>query len=216
MSVAIAIKQNDKVYVGVDSLTSCGFSKITLSNPNNYKMWKTRGLDNSLMAHTGNARDMGVVKFQNYIPEVRSLTQDIDFEFVQTELMYDIFDSCKERGFVNDNDEGPSLTSSYLFTYQDKIYLLNTDLTVIEFNDYAAIGSGKDSALGSLASSKNDPVEIRIIKAIIAASNIDLHVGFPIIISNTESTEFLVIHEEYAKKALNAYKTNKENIIKQK
>ena len=57
---------------------------------------------------------------------------------------------------------------------------------------------------------------VPIIKAIIAASHIDLHVGFPIIISNTESTEFLVIHEEYAKKALNAYKTNKENIIKQK
>ena len=57
MSVVIAIKDKDKVYLAADSQCTCGASKLTLSNPNNYKIWKTKGLDNSIMCHTGACRD---------------------------------------------------------------------------------------------------------------------------------------------------------------
>ena len=39
MSVVVAIKKNDRIYMGADSQVSYGGTRSTLSNPNNYKIW---------------------------------------------------------------------------------------------------------------------------------------------------------------------------------
>lgn len=49
MSVIIAIKKDDVVYLGADSYVTRGGSRMSLSNPNNYKIWKVRGVENCLM-----------------------------------------------------------------------------------------------------------------------------------------------------------------------
>ncbi len=201
MSVVIAIKDKDKVYLAADSQCTCGASKLTLSNPNNYKIWKTKGLDNSIMCHTGACRDMGVIRFNNFIPETRALRGDIDIEFVQGEMVYDMFDALKEYEFT-ESEEGPHMASGYLFAYKDKVYEISRWMYVIEIDDYTAMGSGRDSAMGSLAATVGEPIESRLLKAVIAAANIDLCVGYPIIITDTESCEFKIFDEEDIKKTL--------------
>ena len=201
MSVVIAIKDKDKVYLAADSQCTCGASKLTLSNPNNYKIWKTKGLDNSIMCHTGACRDLGVIRFNNFIPETRALCGDIDIEFVQGEMVYDMFDALKEHEFT-ESEEGPHMASGYLFAYKDKVYEISRWMYVLEIDDYTAMGSGRDSAMGSLASTEGEPIESRLLKAVIAASNIDLCVGYPIIITDTESCEFKIFDEEDIKKTL--------------
>ena len=204
MSVVIAIKDDDKVYIAADSLCSSGSSKVTLSNPNNYKMWKTKGLENSIMCHTGNCRDIGIVRFNNFIPEARALTGDIDMDFVQGQMIYDIFDALDSHGFLARDDDGPRMTSSFLFTYNDKIWELSSCSYVIEVDDYTAIGSGRDAAMGSLAGTVGEPIENRLIKAIVAASSIDMSVGYPIVITDTESCEFKLYDKNDIKSILNA------------
>lgn len=51
MSVVVAIKKGDKVYLGADSQVTRGGTRGTLKNPNNYKIWKVIGVDNCLMGH---------------------------------------------------------------------------------------------------------------------------------------------------------------------
>ena len=63
MSVVVAIKQDDKIYIGADSQTTRGGTRTTLKNPNNYKIWKVRGVDNCLIGHVGNLRDANVVRY---------------------------------------------------------------------------------------------------------------------------------------------------------
>lgn len=201
MSVVIAIKDKDKVYLAADSQCTCGESKLTLSNPNNYKIWKTKGLDNSIMCHTGACRDLGVIRFKNFIPETRAMRGDIDYEFVQGQMVYDMFDALKEHNFT-ESEEGPHMTSGYLFAYKDKVYEISRWLYVLEIDDYTAIGSGSDSAMGSLAATVGEPIETRLLKAVIAASNVDIYVSYPIIITDTESCEFKIFNEEDIKKAL--------------
>ena len=201
MSVAIAIKDKDKVYLAADSQCTCGESKLTLSNPNNYKIWKTKGLNNSIMCHAGSCRDLGIIKFNNFIPETRAMRGDIDIEFVQGEMAYEMFDVLKEHDFIETN-EGPHMASAYLFAYKDKIYEITQCMYVLEIDDYIAMGSGRDSAIGSLAATVGEPIETRLLKAVIAASNIDIYVSYPIIITDTESCEFKIFNEEDIKKAL--------------
>ena len=177
MSVIIAIKENNIVYLAADSQVSYGASKATLTNPNNYKIWKTKGLEHSLMCHVGSCRELGIVRF-----------------------------TFTESG-------GPYMTSTYLFAYKDKVYELSQYLYVMEIDDYIARGSGRDSALGSLAATIGEPVEIRLIKAIVAANNVDMYVGYPIIISDTETCQFKVYNEEDIKKLLNTDKISRTSKI---
>jgi len=190
MSVVIAIKENDKVYLAADSMCSCGATKITLSNPNNFKIWKTKGLDNSIMCHTGACSDLGIIRFNNFIPESNALKGDVDIEFVQGQMIYDMFDALDERGFIDKTDGAPQMRSELLFAYKNKVWELTNSTYVFEIDDYVALGSGKDSAMGSLASTVGEKPEIRLIKAVIAASNIDLSVGYPIVITDTDTCEF--------------------------
>lgn len=213
MSVIIAIKENNIVYLAADSQVSYGASKATLTNPNNYKIWKTKGLEHSLMCHVGSCRDLGIVRLTNFIPETKALKGDIDFDFVQGEMIYNMFDALKEKGFTFTDSGGPYMTSTYLFAYKDKVYELSQYLYVMEIDDYIARGSGRDSALGSLAATIGEPVEIRLIKAIVAANNVDMYVGYPIIISDTETCQFKVYNEEDIKKLLNTDKISRTSKI---
>lgn len=201
MSVIVAIKDKDKVYLAADSQCTFGASKLTLSNPSNYKIWKTKGLNNSIMCHIGDCRDLGIIRFNCFIPEARALLGDIDIDFVQGEMVYSMFDALKERDFI-ETEDGPHMASGYLFAYKDKLFEISRWMYVLEIDDYIAIGSGRDSALGSLSSTIGEPIETRLIKAIIAAENIDLCVGYPIIITDTETCEFKIYGEEDIKKCL--------------
>ena len=212
MSVIIAIKDKDKVYIAADSQCTSGVSKLTLSNPSNYKIWKTKGLNNSIMGHTGFCRDLGIIRYNNFIPESRSLLGDIDIDFVQGKMVYDMFDALKERDFI-ETEDGLHMASSYLFTYKDKIFEISRWMFVLEIDDYTAIGAGKDSAMGSLASTVGEPIETRLIKAVIAAENIDLCVGYPIIITDTEICEFKIFYEDDIKKHLKMDKISRTSKI---
>ena len=194
MSVTIGIKENGKVYLAADSQCSLGNTKRTISNPNNFKIWKTKGLNNSIMTHTGACKDLGVIRYKRFIPETLAMRGDIDIEFVQGRMVYDMFDALDERGFT-DKEDGPSMNSSFLFAYEDKLYDITASTYVFEIDDYVAKGSGRDSAMGSLSSTVGEEPEIRLIKAVMAAKNVDLAVGYPIIVTDTEKCEYEVYEE---------------------
>ena len=65
MSVVVAIKENKKVYIGADSQVTRGGTRRTLRNPNNYKVWKIKGVENCIMAHVGNLREANVVRLMD-------------------------------------------------------------------------------------------------------------------------------------------------------
>lgn len=53
MSVVVAIKENNIIYMGADSQITRGSSRRSFSNPNNYKIWRTKNMMESLMGGVG-------------------------------------------------------------------------------------------------------------------------------------------------------------------
>ncbi len=203
MSVVVAIKENGKVYLGCDSQVTKGWSRSTLKNPNNYKIWKVRGVDNCLMAHVGNVRDANVVRLINgLITDYDIYLNAVDYEFVVNEIVPTIISTLKKRKYIKDNDYFDLMGSSYLFAYKDQLYVISSDGCVIEIDDYVAIGSGEDTAIGSLNSTIGEPPVSRIIKAIKSSATSDIYVDYPIILSDTNSTEFTVVTENNEKEFL--------------
>ena len=93
MSVVVAIKKDGVIYLGADSQVTRGGTRTSLSNPNNYKIWKVKGVDNCLMGHVGTLREACVVRIMdNLVREIDVMRDMIDFEYVVTRVVPMIVD----------------------------------------------------------------------------------------------------------------------------
>lgn len=203
MSVVVAIKKDNKVYIGADSQVTRGGTRATLKNPNNYKIWKVKNVDNCLMAHVGVVRDANIVRLMdNLVTEYNVFKNHVDYEFVVKKVVPDIFSELKEYGYLKDDKYVEQMDSKYLFAFRDQLYVINNDGCVLEVDDYIAIGSGEDQAIGSLLSTEGEKPEVRIIKAIKSSAASDIYVDYPIILTDSEKTEFEIISESDEKKYL--------------
>lgn len=199
MSVVVAIKKDGIVYFGADSQVTKGGTRTTLSNPNNYKIWSVADADNCLMGCVGTLRAGNVLKVADgLVPEIVALKDKVNFRFVVRDLVPRIMDELKAyRLLMKDECGFDSMESSFLFAYKDRLFSIDCFGSVIEVDDFCAIGSGSSEALGSLFSTVNteDPVK-RILEAIKSSATHDIYVDYPIVVSDTESTEFRVYYEK--------------------
>jgi ATP-dependent protease HslVU (ClpYQ) peptidase subunit len=199
MSVVVAIKKDGVVYMGADSQVSRGGTRMTLSNPNNYKIWSLCDVDRSLMGSVGSLRTNNIIKVaDNLVPETIDIKDAVDFRFVVKSLVPHLMDELNEYNALSkDRDDMPNMDSEFLFAYHDRLYYISAHGSVVEVDDFHAIGSGSNEALGSLLStaSEEDPVK-RIQTAIKASAARDIYVDYPIIISNTENTKYNVFYEK--------------------
>lgn len=197
MSVVVAIKENGKIMMGADSQCTKGGTRRSLSNPNNYKIWKVLDTENCILGHVGLVREANVIRVAHgLVPEMAQLKDKVDFSFVVKRLVPAMFDELEEYRVIKNGDEPPKFESSFLFAYKDKLFYISDNGTVIEIDDYCAIGSGECEAIGSLISTEGESPEERIKKAIKASATNDIYVDYPIVITDTESTEFKVFYEK--------------------
>lgn len=197
MSVVVAIKENGKVFIGADSQVTKGGTRTTLKNENNYKVWRVPNAPHCLMAQVGNLRDANVVRLmQDLVTDYNIYRGHIGFDFVVKKVVPDIVEELTRFGYLKDGKNTEYLDSSFLFAYKDQVWMIGQDKSVIEIEDYVAIGSGADQAIGSLLSTENENARDRIIKAIKASAAADIYVDYPIILTDTKTGEFDVITEK--------------------
>ena len=199
MSVVVAIKKDGIIYMGADSQVSRGGTRTTLSNPNNYKIWSVSDVDNCLLGSVGTLRANNIIKVANdLIPEIVDIKNAVNFRFVVRHFVPRLMDELNDYNvLLKDKDDTPDMGADFLFAYHDRLYSIDRYGCVIEIDDFCAIGSGASEALGSLLSSMDEknPVE-RIKTAIKASAAHDIYVDYPIVISNTEDTEYKVYYEK--------------------
>lgn len=199
MSLVVAIKENNEVYIGADSQVSRGDTKLTINNPNNFKVWKVKNVDNCLMAHTGNVRDANVIRLMdNLVNDYLIMTNNINFEFVVKSLVPDIIFELKKYGYVKDEQYFNSMDSRFIFAYKDSLFSIGFDGSVVEVDDFVAIGSGENEAIGSLLTTIGEEPKSRIIKAINASTKSNIYVNYPIVLSNTKTTEYEIVQKKDA------------------
>lgn len=203
MSVVVAIKEGKKVYIGVDSQVTKGGTRTTLKNPNNYKVWRVPNAPHCLMAQVGNFRDSNVVRLMDHlITDYNIYRKHIDYEFIVKKVVPDIVYELKKYGMLKDDKYVECMDSAFIFAYRDQLYMICRDLSVIEIDDYVAMGSGEDQAIGSLLSTEGEEPKERIVKAIKASAAADIYVDYPIILTDTENSKFEIITEKNEDKYL--------------
>ena len=189
MSVVIAIKENGVTYMAADTQISFGDSKRHLKSDSLQKVWAVTDTTHCIMGGVGLARDLNLIRYctSELIPEAAVLKNDITVGTIMLSTVPIIFESIRNyTQLVTGCDKDIPINSEFLLAYKDKIFDIAPDGTVEEVEDYIAIGSGADAALGSLKHTVDEPIYDRLIKALDAAAESNLYVSEPYVCMETE------------------------------
>ena len=189
MSVVIAIKENGVTYMAADTQISFGDSKRHLKSDSLQKVWVVTDTPHCIMGGVGLARDLNLIRYctSELIPEASVLKNEINVGTLMLNTVPTIFESIRNyTQLVTGCDKDIPINSEFVLAYKDKIFDIAPDGTVEQVEDYIAIGSGADAALGSLKHTTDEPIYDRLIKALDAASESNLYVSEPYVCMDTE------------------------------
>lgn len=197
MSVIVGIIHDGVVYIGSDSQMTKGGTKKSYNHPNNRKIWHPDGREHLLMGSAGLLKGINVIKSINGLIDQRTLSEiTLNYNYVVKNVARRIMDSMEEVKLIDSKDYNPKMLNEFLFANNDELYMIGTDGSVLQIDDFSAIGSGAIEAIGSLLSTEKDEPKTRIIRAIEAAIQNDIYVGYPIVIMNTKDQHVDIIQEK--------------------
>jgi ATP-dependent protease HslVU (ClpYQ) peptidase subunit len=169
MSCVAALKQDGKVYVAADSLSSADDKLFYRKDKKLFRNGKY------LIGFCGSIRTGQILKNRYWKPPA-------DIYAVPDSLMRHM----ERKGCMTVTEEGhKNCGCNFIFATKTDIYEILVDFQVVEpVDNFTAIGSGSDFALGSLFSTKGTKLkpEERLKMAIEAASYFSASVGGEILI----------------------------------
>ena len=179
MSIIVAINRNDAVTMASDSLTCFGEGEQT--PPDNCRTRKIIPLGDGFLGGTGWAVYDDIIEHWISNRTVPPLTTRKEVFAFFLDLWRGMRDGYP---FVNDQANSKDtpftdLDSSFLIGSPGGIFKVSSDLGVTAFQQYAAIGSGAEYALGALDALWNrvtDDEEL-VRAAVDAACTLDVHCG---------------------------------------
>lgn len=189
MSVVIAIKQKDKIIIGCDTQVSSGNGYKSRLKGENQKIWHHNDLPNLVIGGVGSLRDIQLIQTnKELIDPMAILTKKIDFDYLVNNFFTSVYMALLDKNRVPLNEQGhPAavIESVFLVAFEDKMYVVDQDGSVIEGDDYLVIGSGSSVATGVLETNKNKKAKDRIMEAIEACSENTLYVNEHVILTST-------------------------------
>ncbi|MEM6335151.1 MAG: hypothetical protein AAF752_01210 [Bacteroidota bacterium] len=183
MSIIVAVRKGSETVVAADGLISFGTRRVPAGNIRCEKLYRT-----------GDAV-LGVAGWSLYDDIVRDYLAGFDeppalgskaevFQFFQLfwGALHERYPFVKDQPDDADSPFG-DIDSSFLVAHPNGLFFVSSDLSVTEFTQYYAIGSGTDFALGALhALYRQDSLdaEALALQAIDASIAYDVHCGGPV------------------------------------
>lgn len=178
MSLIVAIKDKDRVVFGSDKQVSTSVTKDHSAT----KIWEVVDLPGAIMGSVGSMRASQVIQYSRLFDLNEIMDKGgISTSFVINSLVPNIVGQLRSAGVslaaAEDGDLScASIPNMFLFALGESAWMIWTDLSVTELDDYLAIGSGSDVATGVLfATKEKNPFE-RIVTCIDAAAETTLFV----------------------------------------
>ena len=198
MSVVIAIKKNDRIYMAADTQTSCGDKKITYLGEDNRKIHRFE--NGILLGCTGSVHNWQIICAH---PEYFTVPESGEFnkKYVVQNIIPKILKCYKENDMCDKEErEPPRLGESYILAYKDKMFLIESTFDVEVLNHYAEIGSGGDFTLAGLIKLDSEKecdtevIESRLIDILRIASSHVMSASGPYFLIDTLEQSFKLVH----------------------
>ena len=196
MSVLIAIKDKDRVVVGVDTRMCCGpsFTDSYKQRPKAYHIDSKRSV---IVGGVGNIGLVDLMKMvmENHINNLDSIDRSYIVRYIVPKLINEV------KAFSMEDKEH-KMDGEVLIAIKDRGYVIHGDYCVEELESFTAIGSGTDSANGSLFTTELfiTSTEDRIAIAIEATGHCISNVSSEAIIGDTSGKSFALYNRKLKKK----------------
>ena len=192
MSVVVAVRDTDRIWLATDSQVTSGWTKSLLLSKHSFKIFKFPS--KITIGGVGSLRDLNILSTSDveFISEVNLLKDDITFKSLVRETVPKIFEELHKFHRVTKEDGVLYMESMFVIAYKECCYMICEDGAVLELNDMFAIGSGgnvAESAYTILRDTELSPKE-KAVRAVISSCERDLFVDFPIVVTNTLTDEF--------------------------
>lgn len=150
MTCIVGLIQNNKVYIGADSAgVISGEGTVLLNARKDLKVFKANKF---LFGCAGSFRMIDILKYSFNLKYDKSIPIERFMRTVFVDYLQNLFE---DKGFGG-NDEDGITGGIFLVGYENKLFTVDYDYSIGEnLEDYAAIGSGSVSALGSLHTTNN-------------------------------------------------------------
>lgn len=179
MSIVVAMHRDGRTVMGADTLTVFGDSECV--PPENNTSTKCFRLGNSVFGGTGWALyDDILIDYlaDKHDPDLSSKAAIFAFFMDFWRALRDRYTLVNEQA-ANRDTPFADLDSSFLIANRAGIFKISSDMGITRFNEYYAIGSGAEFALGALhvLKSRSGPLEDLVREAVDAAITFDLNSG---------------------------------------
>lgn len=182
MSVVIALKdeKNKRFALGADGQVTRGQLKMTLPSSCG-KIWQVT--DGIIMGGVGSLRDIQIVRASALILPTEFITEvEINEIWIINCLVPRIFTALREqkRLYRDKDSEIEYMESVFIFAVDDNAFIIDNFGGVIPVDDYCAIGSGEEVAIGVLEATRNNKemsIQDRILAAINACADKTIYVN---------------------------------------
>lgn len=189
MSVVIAIKHKNKIYLGCDSQVTQGKDKLSLP-PTHTKVFPLNAHPEIIVGAVGSLRDAQIISVEdNIIDDIAIYKNELCFNYMVKNLFSNVYAVLAKYNRIPKDSNGNLenyIDDNFIFAFKDKAWLLTCEGCVFEIKDYLVCGSGSDVAKGSLDLTKDvkNPVD-RIKAAIKSCADNTLYVDSNITILTT-------------------------------
>jgi len=174
MSLIVAVKDKNRYVLGADKQSSAGGNKDHSAT----KIWEVRNCQGIVMGGVGSARATQIIQYSNII-DLNCLSRGCTTEYIVCSVVPEIVSALEMHGIScspNPDDKTKIIPNAFLIAIDDKAWVIWHDLSVIEVENYFAIGSGSDVATGALYATKDKNPFERIVTCIDAAAETTLFV----------------------------------------
>ncbi len=164
MTCIIGLKENNKIYIGGDTIGVGGYSKVFRTDGKVFKK------NNMIFGFTSSYR-MGQILRYSFVPPTREENID-DMTYLVAHFIPDLINSYKTGGFLTKTNEVFS-GGVFLLGYRNELYKIESDFQVgISALGYDACGCGEDLAKGCMYAVKDTSLspEDKITKSLESAA----------------------------------------------
>lgn len=192
MSILLAVKKNNTVYMATDTREIVSGTKRSNLCEASFKIQKQ---DNGMLVGITGDRFTRQTLFAN--SEIFTLNKrgKLTKKHIVTEIVPQIIDLLDAHGMLLQNEDGfIGMKARIILAYQESMFEICAGFLVIKYEDLQALGEASSGAEVVLFNSKpDDDVEERLIRALDVASKYCLTVGEPYLLINTKDLEYKVV-----------------------
>lgn len=187
MSVIVAIKENGVVYMGADTQSTAGRTKVNHLCESDIKI--IRYENGMLVGFCGSVPSKQFILSQNDVFVLNSEGK-IDKKHIVTEIIPRLMDMMPNIKREKDDDE---MGVSILLAHKDKLYKITPKFCVVSLNTYGHSGAGECYAYWELYGRDDLPVREKLLKALTVSAKWEETVGGPYILIDTKNLEYEIV-----------------------